>query len=164
MRKIAIISIVVLISLSPACTPGRVIINALPSEYIGQSRPVDYAVSYAQSVVLSDRLNSLIQQRLQEYIADKEWWSKDSKEVKLSITITNVETPSSFDMVLADPSSPFIPPGKISGEVIVYYEDKEIGKYKVNASYHTFWPLSSFVDLEDKIAGQFASRVMEALR
>jgi hypothetical protein len=163
-RRLTIISIVIFISLCFACTPRKAILNPLPSEYISQCRPVEYDVAYAQDIILSESLHNLIKRKLQEYMDDKESWSNDRKKVKLSITITHIETPSSFAAVLAGPASPIIPPSKMSGKVIVYYENKEIGRYKVDASCRTFWPMSLYVDLEERIAGQFANEVMQELR
>lgn len=164
MRRLTIITTVILISLCFACAPRKAILNTFSSEYISQCRPMEYNITYAQDIILYDRLNSLIKQKLQGYIDDKESWSNDRKKVKLLITITRVETPSSLDSVLANPTSPTIPPGKMSGEVIVYYESKEIGRYEVDASYRTFWPMSLYVDLEDRIAGRFANEIMQKLR
>jgi len=112
-------------------------------------------------VKVSDRLRLLINQKLQEYIDDKGWFFADSKPVSLSITITQIETASTTATILV---GPLAPPGMISGEAVISIENKPVGNYKIDAKYTTVSGVAIFADLDDRIAGKFASLVMEAVR
>ena len=110
-----------------------------------------------------ESLHFLIQQKLKDYVAEKNRWSPDGIKVKLSIKITRAEVPSSTSALSARLTSVSIPPGKIFGEVTVLSEGREIKKYPVYADYHTIWPASLFVNPEEKIADRFVSQVINGL-
>jgi hypothetical protein len=163
MKKIVLLVFIAFFtSLCHACASNRVVIQqSLSSEYAGQCIPVQYKVIYAEGVNVSDHLRTLINQKLQEYVDDKAWWGNDLKKVSLSILVTHIKTASDVATVFV---GPLASPGEISGKIVVYYEDKIIGKYKVDASYRTVSGTIVFADLEDRIAGKFASQVMYALK
>ncbi|PKN18602.1 MAG: hypothetical protein CVU71_14075 [Deltaproteobacteria bacterium HGW-Deltaproteobacteria-6] len=162
MRKTAIVSALIFISLCFACAPIKGILNFSPSSAQPERyRPAAYDVVYAQNVAVYENLNRLVKQKLQEQIDKLAAASPDRKKVKLSITITQVETPSIYDIAQANIRSPFVSASKMSGEVIVYYEGAPIDKHQVSATCPNLWPYLSSSEMEDGIAGEFADQVMD---
>ncbi|MEN6374569.1 MAG: hypothetical protein ABFD75_07300 [Smithella sp.] len=164
MQKLRIITIVIFIASCFACTPLQVIQAPSNSEEIGYCRPVAFELTSASNVILYEGLYNKIKQKLQAYIDDKDMWEHYDKEVKLSITMTHIETPSIFDTTLAGPSTLLVPPSKMVGEVVVYHHNKKIGRYPVEARGRTFWPKMLFVNHEDSITEQFVRQIIDGLR
>ncbi|MCX5847253.1 MAG: hypothetical protein NTW12_13005 [Deltaproteobacteria bacterium] len=159
MKRLLILLALSLLILISACASR--ITTTQPTTPSVHYIPIQYEVTYAQGVNAPDNLLPLIKKKIQEYLDDKGWWETDSKSVRLSIKITKVETASAAATVFI---GPLAPPGKISGEVVIYYEDKIVGQYTIDSSYRTVSGVALFSDLDDRIAGKFVSEVMYAVR
>ena len=159
-----LIPVVFLLFLVTGCAPRQEIIQQPTADYSGKYRPSQYNVFYADGVNPDESMKLYIKTKLEEYIIDKSWWGENRKDVRLSITITHIETASRIATALSGPASPLVPPGQMEGQVTIYCEDKEVGKYNISSSYRTFWLVAVFANLDDRIAGKFISQVMDVLR
>lgn len=123
--------------------------------------PLDFEVTYAPNVAPSDKMKRLIQKKLYEYTNDAGWFYPGSTPVSLAILITNVETASKAASVALGPVAPT---PEISGEVVMFSGDNPIHDFKVSATYRTVAIDALFADLDDRLAGQFAAKLMEKVR
>jgi hypothetical protein len=156
MKKMAIMFFIILCSLFFASTP-------LTADSSGKYRPVQFDLSYAEGIVLTEDLHDLIKQKLQECMDDEVRWSFNPEKVNLSIKIIHLDVPSSAEIMSARLSSSSLPASKISGEVIVFSESKPVKKYNVNVSDKIYWPFSRYVNPQKNIAEKLANQIMNSL-
>ena len=156
MKKMAIMSFITLCTLFFASMP-------LAADSSGKYRPVQFELSYAEEIVLTENLHNLIKQKLQEFIDDDTRWFPELEKVKLSIKIIYLDVPSSAETLSARLSSSSLPASKISGEVIVLSGGKPVKKYEVNVSDKIYWPFTHYVNPQKNIAEKFANQIMDSL-